>query len=224
MKLNTIIILFLSSPLVLISSPLVIEDFSEYTSDATLRDNWQGLGAAAVVAQPTFRENEGVGGSNAMRVVVDWSSNTNGTARHNNISNLDLTSFSSITTVVRIEDRGGSFDPPTQDTIMLLGIEGANGAIWRTTSVAGLVVNNNAYQTYEFKLDEIDMQRVQGGGSLTGALEDVVTVRLRFENPSENNSRQDIFVDNITAIPEPQIAALLLGFVGVLVIFYHKFK
>lgn len=58
------------------------------------------------------------------------------------------------------------------------------------------------------------MERTSGSGSLEDAFADVVTVRLRMENASSNNSRQDVFVDNITAIPEPATMGALLGLVS----------
>ena len=200
MKILTAFACLLTGTVSLTAASLNIDDFDAYADDAALKQNWNSFGVAATAGPPVLEADDGVDGSNGARFALDWrGGKNNANARRINLNALDLTEFSALSVTAYIKTRD-TFSDPTEPTLIKLAIEGANGAIWQTSHDIALSIVNDSYEPILFPFSEMEL--VDGSGTLPEALQNIANFRLRFENHSGSETRQDAFFDNIVALTD----------------------
>lgn len=203
MKILTALVFLFTGIVSLTASTLLIDDFDSYQTTAELQGNWNSFGVAATAGPPVLHIGEGVNGSNAARFALDWrDGRNNANARRINLNNLDLSGFEALSVVIYIKTRD-TFEDPTDPTLFKLALQGANGAIWQTPTTLAPAIENESYATFTFLFSEMEL--IDGPGSIADALQNVANFRLRFENASGNNSRQDAFIDSVIAVSGSEV-------------------
>lgn len=236
----------LISPLFLFSSVCIagaqsylISDFDSYADTVALRTEWSAFGGAAQGGAPELSEGTGLGSpsSNAAVFTLAWGSGNDANAVFGEFGSngfilptelQDLSNYDEISFFALLSN---SFDLnsntlSSSSTLVKVAFEGgdAGNTVWQSTNGTGLVADNN-YSQYSLSLNDVNEMSSVGDGndSFENTIQNVKSIRLRFENTSAD-SDEFVFFDNLTAVPEPSSYALLIGLGGLSLAFYSRYK
>ena len=237
---------FLISSLFLFSSICIagaqsylISDFDSYADTAALRAEWSSFGNGAQDGAPSLSEGTGIGNpsSNAAVFTLTWGSGSSANAVFGEFGSngftlptelQDLSNYGEISFFALLSNTSdlNSNTLSSSSTLVKVAFEGgdAGNTVWQSTNGTGLVADNN-YSQYSLSLNDVNEMSSVGGGndSFENTIQNVKNIRLQFENTSAG-SNEFVFLDNITAVPEPSSYALLIGLGGLSLAFYRRYK
>ena len=197
---------------------LNIIDLDFYADTASLQGDVFSFGSAAQAGKPTLSLGSGVGNTNAALYTLTWNTGNNANLGFLNLlsGSDDLSSYNKIETNVFLETTSG-YATPTNATIIKLVIEGGSDkTIWQTRKTKAIQLTNGASNRLIFELSEVDMERVSAGEPLSDVLENVINIRLRFENTSQTGVKENahigsiVAIDSIAAITDPKESGTII--------------
>ena len=200
----TPVLLFLSIVSVSQAQMLVIDDFQGYADTNALRNEWSAFGGANN-GQPYLALDIGTSGNNTIQFDMNWDACTDANLLYTGLgAGADLSNYADISFSAYVDTTSPTF-------VKLVVQGGTNNSIWQTSSAAALELGEDTFSGYSLSLFDNMEVVTNNSDSLIETISNVTNIRLRFESGDSSSGLQSVFVDNITAVPEPSSIALLLG-------------